>query len=108
MREVLEQLTQEFGGRIAAAPSYPDQIYAGIAIADIPAIAAALGSGHSARLAAVFAEDRVQLEAAFYNYYVFERRGDPCYLILRARIPAEDPRFPSLAPALPARSEERR
>src|ERR1035437_3496948 len=102
MREVLEQLTQEFDGRIAAAPSYPDQLSAGIAIADIPAIAEALRSRHSARLAAVFAEDRVQPEAAFYNYYVFERRGDPCYLILRARIPEEDPRFPSLAPDLPA------
>jgi len=102
MREVLEQLTQEFAGRIAAAQSYPDQLYAGIAIADIPAIAAALLSRHSARLAAVFAEDRVGPEAAFYNYYVFERRSDPCYLILRARIPAEDPRFPSLAPDLPA------
>jgi Ni,Fe-hydrogenase III large subunit/Ni,Fe-hydrogenase III component G len=102
MREALEQLTQEFAGRIAAAPSYPDQLYAAIAIADIPAIAAALGSRHSARLAAVFAEDRVRPESAFYNYYVFERRGDPCYLILRARIPAEDPRFPSLAPVLPS------
>src|SRR5208283_3599588 len=102
MREVLEQLTQEFAGCIAAAQSYPDQLYAGIAIADIPAIAAALRSSHSARLAAVFAEDRVLPEAAYYNYYVFERRGDPCYLILRARIPAEDPRFPSLAPGLPA------
>jgi Ni,Fe-hydrogenase III large subunit/Ni,Fe-hydrogenase III component G len=102
MREVLEQLTQEFAGRIAAAPSYPDQLYAAIAIADIPAIAAALRSRHSARLAAVFAEDRVRPEAAFYNYYVFERPGDPCYLILRARIPAEDPRFPSLAPTLPS------
>jgi Ni,Fe-hydrogenase III large subunit/Ni,Fe-hydrogenase III component G len=99
---VLEQLTQEFAGRIAAAPSYPDQLYAAIAIADIPAIAAALRSRHSARLAAVFAEDRVRPEAAFYNYYVFERPGDPCYLILRARIPAEDPRFPSLAPTLPS------
>jgi Ni,Fe-hydrogenase III large subunit/Ni,Fe-hydrogenase III component G len=102
MLEVLEQLTQEFAGRIAAAPSYPDQLYAAIAIADIPAIAAALRSRHSARLAAVFAEDRVRPEAAFYNYYVFERPGDPCYLILRARIPAEGPRFPSLAPALPS------
>ena len=102
MREVLEQLTQEFAGRIAAAPSYPDQLYAAIAIADIPAIAAALRSRHSARLAAVFAEDRVRPEAAFYNYYVFERPGDPCYLILRARIRAVDPRFPSLAPALPS------
>jgi len=102
MREVLEQLSQEFDGRIAAAPSCPDQLYAAIAIADIPAIAASLRSGHSARLVAVFAEDRVQPEGAFYNYYVFERSGDPCYLILRAHIPADDPRFPSLAPELPA------
>jgi Ni,Fe-hydrogenase III large subunit/Ni,Fe-hydrogenase III component G len=102
MLEALEQLTQEFEGRIAAEPSYADQLYAAIAIADIPAIAASLRSSHGARLAAVFAEDRVQPEGVFYNYYVFERRGDPCYLILRARIPAEDPRFPSLAPDLPA------
>ena len=102
MLEVLEQLLQEFDGRIAAAPSYPDQLYADIAIADIPAIAASLRSRHGARLAAVFAEDRVQPESAFYNYYVFERPGDPCYLILRARIPAGDPRFPSLAPGLPS------
>jgi Ni,Fe-hydrogenase III large subunit/Ni,Fe-hydrogenase III component G len=102
MREVLEQLAQEFDGRIAAAPSYPDQLYAGIAIADIPAIAASLRSNPAVRLVAVFAEDRVGPEAAFYNYYVFEQRGDPCYLMLRARIPAADPRFPSLAPGLPA------
>src|ERR1035437_5463575 len=97
MREVLEQLTQEFDGRIAAAPSYPDQLYAGIAIADIPPSGGAFRSRHSARLAAVFAEDRVQPEAAFYNYYVFERRGDPCYLMLRPRVPAEEPRVPCLA-----------
>ena len=102
MLEVLEQLTREFAGRIAAAPSYADQLYAAIAIADIPAIAASLRSSHSARLAAVFAEDRVLPEEAFYNYYVFERPGDPCYLLLRARISAEAPRFPSLAPDLPA------
>jgi Ni,Fe-hydrogenase III large subunit/Ni,Fe-hydrogenase III component G len=77
-------------------------VYADIAIGDIPEMAAALRSGHAARLAAVFAEDRVRDEAAFYNYYVFERPGDPCYLILRARIEAEDARFPSLAPDLPA------
>ena len=28
----------------------------------------------------MFAEDRVRAEGVFYNYYVFERRGDPCYL----------------------------
>jgi Ni,Fe-hydrogenase III large subunit/Ni,Fe-hydrogenase III component G len=102
MQEVLEQLRLEFVGRIAAAPSHRDQLYADLAMADIPVVAAALRNSHSARLAAVFAEDRVQPEGAFYNYYVFERRGDPCYLVLRARIPAQDPRFPSLAPDLPA------
>ncbi len=102
MQETLEQLTLEFGGRIAPQPSYPDQIYAAAAIADLPALAAALRDRHAARLVTVFAEDRVEPEGAFYNYYVWERRGDPSYLLLRARIPAEDPRFPSLAPVLPA------
>jgi hypothetical protein len=67
MLEALEQLTQEFAGRIAAAPSYADQLYAAIAIADIPAVAASLRSRHGARLAAVFAEERVQPEGVFYN-----------------------------------------
>jgi Ni,Fe-hydrogenase III large subunit/Ni,Fe-hydrogenase III component G len=99
---VLEQLEQEYPGRIGAAESYPDQLYAGLAIADLPPIAGTLRSRHNARLVTVFAEDRVAPEQAFYNYYVFERPGDPRYLILRARIPAEDPRFPSLASSLPS------
>ena len=55
-----------------------------------------------ARLVTVFAEDRVAAEAIFYNYYVFDRPGDPTWLILKARIPAENPSFPSLAADLPA------
>ena len=102
MQDVLEQLQQEYAGRIVAEASYPDQLCADIAIADVPPAAAALRSRHNARLVTVFAEDRVEPEEAFYNYYVFARPGDPCYLILRARIPAHDPRFPSLASGLPA------
>ena len=102
MQEVLEQLIEEFNGRVAAEPSYADQLYAAIAIADVPEVAASLRDRHAARLVTVFAEDRVGPEGCFYNYYVWERSGDPCYLILRARIPAGDPRFPSLAPGLPA------
>src|SRR5206468_1846159 len=56
----------------------------------------------SARLAAVFAEDRVAAEGVFYNYYVFERPGDAEYLLLRAPVPASDPRFPSMAAELPS------
>ncbi len=102
MQELLDTLIQESAGRVAAQESRPDQIYAGIDVADVPAVATALLKEHEARLVTVFAEDRVQPEGVFYNYYVFERRGDPCYLILRARIGADDPRFPSLAPDLPA------
>jgi Ni,Fe-hydrogenase III large subunit/Ni,Fe-hydrogenase III component G len=102
MQQVLEQLEQEYPGRIGAAESYPDQLYAGLAIADLPPIAGTLRSRHNARLVTVFAEDRVAPEQAFYNYYVFERPGDPRYLILRALIPAADPRFPSLASSLPS------
>ena len=102
MREALQQLEQDYPGRIVVEVLYPDQVYASLAIADIPAVTSALLGRPGIRLVTVFAEDRVQPEGAFYNYYVFERHGDPCYLILRAHIPAENPRFPSLASDLPA------
>src|SRR5712692_1379468 len=102
MHQVLELLHEEYAGRIRVEPGYPDQLYAAVSVVDIPPIAATLRSRHGARLVTVFAEDRVASEDAFFNYYVFERPGDPCYLILRARIPAQDPRFPSLASDLPA------
>src|SRR3954454_18051270 len=102
MRNVLEQLEQQYEGRIARAGSYADQLNAEIEIGDIPAMAATLHTEHGARLAMVFAEDRVGPEGAFYNHYVFDRRGDPAYLILRARIAAEQPSFPSLAGDLPS------
>jgi Ni,Fe-hydrogenase III large subunit/Ni,Fe-hydrogenase III component G len=69
-------------------------------IAAIPALVAELRA--SSRLVTVFAEDRVATEGVFYNYYVFEKLGDPEYLTLRAAIPAGRPQFPSLAVELPS------
>ena len=102
MRDVLDQLERQYPGLISAAASYRDQINAAVEIADVAAMAATLRTEHGARLVMVFAEDRVEPEDAFFNYYVFERRDDPAYLILRARIPAEHPSFPSLASDLPS------
>jgi Ni,Fe-hydrogenase III large subunit/Ni,Fe-hydrogenase III component G len=102
MRDVLNQLAREFNGRICVQESNADEVYGGLEASEIPAVAAALLDHHGARLVTVFAEDRLASERVFYNYYVFERPGDSCYLILRARIPAPDPRFPSLASQLPA------
>jgi Ni,Fe-hydrogenase III large subunit len=54
------------------------------------------------RLAAVFAEDRSIAEACFDVYYVVEQADDPCYLVLRVPVPADDRVFPSLAAQIPA------
>ncbi|MEO8596715.1 MAG: NADH-quinone oxidoreductase subunit C [Candidatus Solibacter sp.] len=69
---------------------------------DVRLLAEHLQSAYGSRLVALFAEDRVAAENAFHNYYVFEQPGEPCYVILRAPVPADEPRFPSLAAGLPA------
>ena len=69
---------------------------------DVRSLTAFLRSAYDARLVTVFAEDRVQPEGCFYNYYVFEQRPNPQFLIVQAPVPAGDPRFPSLAEELPA------
>jgi Ni,Fe-hydrogenase III large subunit/Ni,Fe-hydrogenase III component G len=102
MRDVLEQLQREYPGRLRMEASHADQLYAAIAADDVAAITETLRADHDARLAAVFAEDRVARERAFHIYYVFERRGDASYLILRANVEATSPHFPSLSSVIPA------
>jgi len=106
--KVLKQLVEEHPGRITVDSESAAELYATTAIADIPAIAETLRSRHGARLVTVFAEDRVEPEGLFFNYYVFEQRGDPCYLVLRGYIAASDPRFPSLACELPSANWQER
>ena len=69
---------------------------------DATEIARHLRNGYQARLVTVFAEDRTQAEGVFYLYYLFDRPGDPTWVILKAPIPAEHRSFPSLAAELPA------
>jgi Ni,Fe-hydrogenase III large subunit/Ni,Fe-hydrogenase III component G len=69
---------------------------------DATAIARHLLTERQARLVSVFAEDRVHGEGVFYIYYVFDRPGDPTWLILKAPVPAENLTFPSLAAEFPA------
>ncbi len=73
-----------------------------VRLSDVRSAADSLRDTYGARLAVLFAEDRVAAEGVFYNYYVYERPGDPSYLLLRAPVPADDPRFPSLAAELPS------
>ena len=69
---------------------------------DVTAIVRHFLTVHRARIVTVFAEDRVNAEGVFYNYYVFDRPGDPSWVILKAPIPERFPAFPSLAAELPA------
>jgi Ni,Fe-hydrogenase III large subunit/Ni,Fe-hydrogenase III component G len=69
---------------------------------DVTAIVRHILSVFQARIVTVFAEDRVNAEGVFYNYYVFDRPGDPSWVILKAPIPERFPSFPSLAAELPA------
>jgi Ni,Fe-hydrogenase III large subunit/Ni,Fe-hydrogenase III component G len=69
---------------------------------DVTAIVRHFLAEHKARIVTVFAEDRVKAEGVFYNYYVFDRPGDPSWVILKAPVPERFPSFPSLAAELPA------
>ncbi|MBI3683249.1 MAG: NADH-quinone oxidoreductase subunit C [Acidobacteria bacterium] len=102
MNSFFQELRGRFGGLIRSFHS--DQAGA-ISIllsgSDVRPIAGFLRAEYGARLVTVFAEDRVEPEGLFYNYYVFEQRPNPQFLILQVPIPADDRRFPSLAEDLP-------
>jgi Ni,Fe-hydrogenase III large subunit/Ni,Fe-hydrogenase III component G len=101
----VEALQQKFGAQVqswVAGRHDEDEIYLHVSDPDIRAITGYLRSEFSARLVAVFAEDRRSAEGVFFNYYVFEQKADARYLIVRAPVRADHPEFPSLSAELPA------
>jgi Ni,Fe-hydrogenase III large subunit/Ni,Fe-hydrogenase III component G len=79
-----------------------EEVYLFLGDPDVRALTDYLRSEFEARLVTVFAEDRRSAEGVFFNYYVFERKGDSRYLIVRAPVRPDDPEFPSLSAQLPA------
>lgn len=77
------------------------EIYAEVALALVPAMAAQLVN-EGCRLASVFAEDRTTASSAFLIYYVFEHMQDHRFLLVRTSVPADQPEFSSLAATIPA------
>lgn len=103
MSPLCEDLQSRFGGRVSqVSPESREQLCLRLEGLDIAAVADYLRAQFNARVVTVFAEDRTAPEGVYYNYYVFETPGDPCYLILQTPIPEAEPRFPSLAATLPA------
>ena len=100
---LFETIQEKFGKQIQSMHAeHKDQAYIFIGDPDIRPITDYLRGELQARLVSVFAEDRRSREGVFFNYYVFEQRGDTQFLIVRAPVPAADPRFPSLSAELPA------
>ena len=104
--DLFDELREKFPGLVSAARAplkvAHDQLTIALTGPNVRPLAEHLRAAYESRLVAVFAEDRVAAEGVFHNYYVFEQPGEPCYLILQAPIPADQPRFPSLAAELPA------
>jgi len=103
MPAVFEALQQKFGAQIQSMSAQrEDEIYLLVGDPDVRALTEYLRSEFEARLVTVFAEDRRSAEGVFFNYYVFDRRDDTRYLIVRAPVRVDDPKFPSLSAQLPA------
>ena len=87
MTTLLEELRERFPEQIRSVEELVSgQIVLLLNGPDATGIARHLLTAHQARLVTVFAEDRVSAEGVFYNYYVFDRPGDPAWLMLKAPI----------------------
>ena len=102
MPPVWEAMQEEFRGQLAvSSPRSEQQLSFALDGVDVREVTKFLLE-RQARLASVFAEDRVATYGIFNNYYVFEHRDDTRYLVLQVPISPGQPRFPSLAAELPA------
>ena len=100
---IFETLQQKFGPLAQSMHTEREgEVYIFVSTPDIRPIVQYLRGELQARLVSVFAEDRRREESVYYNYYVFEQKGETGYLILKAPVSAADPQFPSLSAELPA------
>jgi Ni,Fe-hydrogenase III large subunit/Ni,Fe-hydrogenase III component G len=103
MTSFLKDLRERFPQQVRSAEEpVPGQVTILLNGSDVTAIARYFLAAHKARLVIVFAEDRVSAEGVFYNYYVFDRLGDPAWVILKAPIAEDNPTFTSLAAEFPS------
>ena len=103
MKSFSKELRERFPEQVLSVEeSVSGQVTVLLNNSDATAITRHFLTERQARLATVFAEDRVKAEGVFYNYYVFDRLGDSTWVILKAPISQDHPSFPSLAADLPS------
>jgi Ni,Fe-hydrogenase III large subunit/Ni,Fe-hydrogenase III component G len=100
---MFDALKQKFDRQIQSVRAVrEDEVYVDLYGSDVRPIVAHLRAEFGARLVMVFAEDRRLRDGVFFNYYVFEKKGSPHYLLLRAPVRPDGPEFPSLSAELPS------
>jgi Ni,Fe-hydrogenase III large subunit/Ni,Fe-hydrogenase III component G len=103
MTSFMEELRERFPEQVRSVQEpVSGQVVVLLNDSDVREVVRYFLTEHEARLVTVFAEDRAKDEGVFYNYYVFDRPGEPTWVILKAPIPADHPTFQSLAAELPS------
>ncbi len=109
MSPIFEALRQKFGRQIQSIRGEgEDELYLLLSDPDIRPVTEHLRAEFGARLVTVFAEDRRSTEGVFFNYYVFEQKGNGQYLLVRAPVRADSLEFPSLSAELPSANWQER
>jgi Ni,Fe-hydrogenase III large subunit/Ni,Fe-hydrogenase III component G len=99
----LEELQDLFPTQVVTVDdSIPEQPVVVLSGPDATPLVRYFLDDQGARLVTIFAEDRLESEGFFYVYYVFDKPGEPSWVIVKAPIPPGEPSFPSLAAELPA------
>jgi Ni,Fe-hydrogenase III large subunit/Ni,Fe-hydrogenase III component G len=103
LRPVLADLTERFGARIEAVQApRPNEVYFHVQLELVAGFCAQLYKKWNGRLVSLFADDARAEAKVFHLYYVFALDAAHGFFILRVPVPPEQPRFASLANALPA------
>ena len=103
LNPIVKDLTDRFGARIEAVrAARPNELYFHARMELVPGFCAQLYKKWNARLVSLFADDVRAESGDFHLYYVFALDAAHGFFILRVPIYDKDPRFASLANALPA------
>jgi Ni,Fe-hydrogenase III large subunit/Ni,Fe-hydrogenase III component G len=109
LQPILTDLTERFGARIAAVTAArPNEVYFDAQMELVPGFCAQLYKKWQGRLVSLFADDARAERKVFHLYYVFALDAAHGFFILRVPLPADQPRFTSLANALPAANWQER
>ncbi len=109
LQPALADLTERFGPRLEAVlPARPDEVYFVAQMDLVPGFCAQLYKKWNGRLAGLFADNARAETGMFHLYYVFALDAAHGFFILRTAVPPDQPRFTSLANALPAANWQER